>query len=223
MVFVEITCPNCHNLRPVNVSHIGYYKSKGTGRAGSTQVINPNDVFDSYVCALCTSCGQPLMIVLEIIRKDHEHAKKCINSPEQFRIHPKKFISVYPEADKPYSHSSLPEELKDLFIDLQHILKEGKQPSIVVAGCRSVVEAALNNLGAKGKTIIKKIDNLKEKGIITPLLADWAHRIRLEGNKSIHEIKAQENDAKEIVEFTKIFLQYTFELPARIPAQNISE
>ena len=98
------------------------------------------------------------------------------------------------------------------------MLKQGLSPSLVITGCRSVLEISVNELGAEGKTLQHKINNLKEKSIVNGVLADWAHQIRLEGNSAVHQMEGTQEEAEELVEFTKLFLQYTFEFPSRVNA-----
>ena len=54
------------------------------------------------------------------------------------------------------------------------------------------------------------------------MLAEWAHIIRDDGNSATHEARGTQQEAEELVEFTKLFLQYTFEFPARVKVSRES-
>ena len=96
------------------------------------------------------------------------------------------------------------------------MLQARLQPHFILAGCRTVLEAVVRELGGNGHTLSARIADLHAQGVITKGLADWAHQIRIGGNDAVHEMSGTPEEARELVEFTKLFLQFTFELPARI-------
>ena len=61
---------------------------------------------------------------------------------------------------------------------------------------------------------------MQDQGIITETIKDWAHIIRDNGNDAVHELNGKREDAEDLLNFTKIFLQYAFELPAVIKAMR---
>lgn len=213
MYTVKLICPYCIKETGAVVTCIDSYSP-----AEERSVAGKTLKYVHFHCLCkCPDCKNPILVTAETTLDGYENIRKSI---EEFQFSPSltfiKVLKYYPEPPKPYTHESLPDEVKTLYADLQRILWEGKSPSIVVSGCRSVLEASLNALQAKGNSIKEKIDYLYETHAITKVLADWAHHIRIEGNFAIHEIKTTPEEAQEIVEFTKIFLIYTFELPYRI-------
>ena len=63
----------------------------------------------------------------------------------------------------------------------------------------------------------KLYDRIKEaekQQKLTPELAAWAHQIRLDGNDAAHKEKPfEEEDAKNLCEFTRLVFYYLFTLP----------
>ena len=53
-------------------------------------------------------------------------------------------------------------------------------------------------------------------------MKDWAHAIRLDGNEATHEEDEDftADKAREMKDFTELFLIYAFTLPARIKASK---
>lgn len=169
------------------------------------------------MAGICTSCKMPVVAMCESTEKVRLEIKECIFANKltnkQLNI-----IKVFPEKIPLYAHPSLSECVRDAFIDLQTMLRQNMQPHLVISGCRTVLEAAVRELGATGKNLKQHIDCLRDQGKITAVLHAWASHVRLSGNNAVHEMEGSTEEARELVEFTKIFLQFTFELPARIQA-----
>jgi hypothetical protein len=85
---------------------------------------------------------------------------------------------------------------------------------------RSALQLALRAHEAKGANLKQEIDNLAERGLLPPLMKDWAHVVRELGNDSAHphpsEKPASAQDAADIVNFLDFFLEYLYALPKRI-------
>jgi hypothetical protein len=213
LIIIKLRCPSCYNETGFIITCLdGYENAKEITLAGKT-----HQLVHAHCLCKCPNCKQVVLAKIETTLANYQNIQEALKN---FHYTPTlSFINLleyWPKPPEPYSHESLPDDLKIIYKDLQEILWLKKSPSIVVGGCRSVLECALNELGAEGKSIRDKIDDLFNKGVITKVLANWAHHIRIEGNTAIHEIKTTPEEANEIVEFTKIFLIYTFELPHRI-------
>jgi hypothetical protein len=85
---------------------------------------------------------------------------------------------------------------------------------------RSSLQIALRDHDAKGGNLKKEIDDLAEKGILPPLMKDWAHNVRELGNDSAHPAPDQAptcpSDAKDIVRFMDFLFEYLYTLPKKI-------
>jgi len=116
----------------------------------------------------------------------------------------------------------LPDAVNQDLIDLQNMLKQQLAPHLVMTGCRTILETAVKTLGGEGKRLVDQIQDLKNKAVVNGVLADWAQHIRLEGNSAVHERSGTQEEAQELMEFTKLFLQYTFEFPSRITTLRVT-
>ena len=89
-----------------------------------------------------------------------------------------------------------------------------------VTMCRRGLQEAVDDLGATGANLRDQIDDLDKARKITPDLKAWAHETRLGGNLGAHGSTAKKwadkEDAEEILEFAKWFMQYTYVLPAQL-------
>lgn len=66
-------------------------------------------------------------------------------------------------------------------------------------------------------TLFARIKEAASNGKLTPDLAEWADRIRLEGNQAVHDDEPYTADqAKELQIFAELVVRYLFELPGRL-------
>jgi hypothetical protein len=109
-----------------------------------------------------------------------------------------------------------------------------------VVMCRRALQASALELGApKGKNLEQQIDSLLDKGKITEALKDFAHEVRLPGNKGAHPDKnageqqqqptppeedglvdVTDKDASDIIEFTREYLRHVYVMPAKLAARR---
>ena len=95
--------------------------------------------------------------------------------------------------------------------------------------CRRSVEAACKDLGAKGKDLYLKIENLAEMDTITDFMRRMAHQVRLTANRKLHDKakttefeadelddleKMKEKDAKAMIRFTMEFFHHVYAMRA---------
>lgn len=85
---------------------------------------------------------------------------------------------------------------------------------------RSALQLALRQQGATGSNLKQEIDDLASKGLIPPVMKEWAHELRELGNESAHPRPNQpptaSRDAKDIVQFMDYLLEYLYSMPNRI-------
>lgn len=171
----------------------------------------------------CRKCHKPVVATCSALLADAKKLHTCVADSEETMTFPGTVDAIYPQPVPPYCHPALPEKVNETFIDLQKMIRENKQPHMIIMGCRAVLEVAVRQLEdeetkQKNITLHQRILDLFQKGIITVSLKDWAIKIKEYGNGAAHEMKGTPEEAKELVEFTKIFLLFTFEMPATIEA-----
>jgi hypothetical protein len=85
---------------------------------------------------------------------------------------------------------------------------------------RRLMQAALRDQGATGRTLNDEIESLATKGIVPPLMKDWATELRLLGNEAAHpeidQTAADPQDIRDAIEFLDLLLYYLYDLPAQI-------
>jgi hypothetical protein len=246
MLFLEGECPHCNEKRGFHIFAMSEYGANTSFKEikdrdqkvrlhGGTSVSFPKSIPASFFGAgTCAMCWKPILLELEI-----SEVAYLLMLQEHIVQHDKRYIGplptikgIWPQPEPPYSHPSLPEKVRALFIDLQTMLKQSLAPSLIITGCRSVLEEAARELSKEneenkatvevGKTskkqvwLKRRIADLKEKAIVNGVLHDWAMNIKEFGDNAAHELKGTPEEAAELVEFTKLFLQYTFEFRARV-------
>jgi len=207
-------CPKCKKPQSFVVTSINEH----LGLDEKRQIPGHKEVplIKTYGSAACPDCYQPVLFIFKITLPQLEKAKEAIRTNSRYTAANPELIESYPPQPEYYSHVAYPENLRNLFEDLQKSLAQELSPPLIITGCRMVLEAAVKGLGAKGGNLWKQIKNLVEQNMVSELLGDWAHLIREYGNHAAHELTATPEEAKEMVEFTRIFLDYTYVLPYMI-------
>lgn len=209
LFFPKNTCPWCSVKETLVAKALHSLHEFFNTRAHETNFV---------VAALlqCSACGRPSLGVTDLTPDTYKEMKECIDSTKPYLKHVITLQIIPQSNNSSYSHDSIPPKISNLFEDLQKMVVSKLSPALIITGCRGVIEASAIHLGANTGTLFNKIDALKTSGTISTTLADWAHQIRLEGNEAVHENAGTPQEAEEMVDFTKIFLQYAFELPDRI-------
>jgi hypothetical protein len=86
---------------------------------------------------------------------------------------------------------------------------------------RSAVQFVVRDKKADGGSLKAQINDLVSKGILHPLMKDWADEVRLLANESAHPeapipADVTPQDSKDIVHFLDLLLLYLYDLPKQI-------
>ena len=228
MLSFHLSCPYCGKKESFYIRQVAGYVSPlpipvgnaekfETQRDGALAAKNMR----VYGVASCPRCHGPVMIWFECVDQSMIYIHQSSEDKEWcYDGLAPKVLSVWPKPEEPDDSPHYPEALRQVFIELQEDVKDGRTASRIVFGCRGVLEVALEALGYDEKmgALIKRIDKAREDGVLTESMRKWAHRIRLDGNEAAHKLTASNEDAKEFVDFLRLFLEVAFVLPARIPA-----
>ncbi|WP_186257381.1 DUF4145 domain-containing protein [Burkholderia gladioli] len=136
------------------------------------------------------------------------------------------FIEVgdwLPKPPAPDVPNHLPETVTKAFMQAEKLRLLGpdyREPS--GNAYRRALEAALKAIDATLKgTLAARIEKLAEKGLLTPAMKEFAHRIRTLGNEASHETPlVEEDEIDDLAIFTKLFLLYQFTLPEMLPPKR---
>ena len=224
MFIFDGTCPHCRSdkgfvafgLSPYLIGEYDYSKTPLRDREILERNREKNPLILFSIAGNCHKCKKPVVAICETDLNTRDEIAKSIDDFTLGTSRTVRVLDIFPHPVQAYAHSSLPEKIREEFIDLQHMAEEKKRPYFIIMGCRAVLEAAVRHLGGEGGTLYQRVENLFTKGIITASLKDWASIIRNMGNDAAHEMGGTEEEARELVDFTKVFLQFTFELPATI-------
>ena len=85
---------------------------------------------------------------------------------------------------------------------------------------RSAVQLVARFHKAQGKNLKEEIDDLAAKGLILPVMQEWAHEVRELGNEGTHpkpgSAGTKEKDATDVVEFLGFLMTVLYNLPKQI-------
>jgi len=93
------------------------------------------------------------------------------------------------------------------------------------AMCRRALESSAIERGASKARLVDQVDELLQKSVISPQLAEWAHEIRFWGNIGVHPDEdgladVTPDDAGEIMQFTTEYLEHVYIMPERVKASR---
>jgi len=96
-----------------------------------------------------------------------------------------------------------------------------------VVMCRRAIQTSCVDKKMADVKLQLQIDEMASKGLITEPLKHWAHEVRLGGNEGAHPDKdglkdVTEQDADEIIQFTREFLHHIYVMPAALASRQAS-
>ena len=186
-----ITCAFCEHTGNFEIAHHAQHQNPRSGKT-----LN----FDTFRCVNCTGYVMVLWSARENTADSHDY--KVLPYPLK--------VTDYPE--------SWPDEIGKFWVQAQASLQHEHWDAAAVMA-RSALQAALRDNNASGGSLKQEIDDLAAKGILAPILKEWADQIRLLGNESAHPDPMQvidPQDARDIVKFLNFFLEYLYTFPYQI-------
>jgi uncharacterized protein DUF4145 len=194
----RLTCAFCGEKGNFEIAFHGEKKKPNTPKR-----LN----FDVYKCKNCTG-------FVHVLWSANEFGFGRRRGLYDYQILP------WPLNAKPEPSENWPEGMKRFWIQAQDSLdKENWDAANVMA--RSALQFVVRERGAKDTKLKAQIDDLVAKGILHPLMKDWAHEIRELANESAHPeapvpFEVTPEDAQDIVHFLDMLLIYLYDLPKKI-------
>jgi Domain of unknown function (DUF4145) len=112
-----------------------------------------------------------------------------------------------------------PSDVGKYWLQARRALGRGDNDAASVMA-RSALQVTLRHQQAVGSNLRAEIDGLAAKGLLPPIMKEWAHELRLLANESAHPSAMAESPSKkdvtDVVEFLEYLLQYLYSLPNRI-------
>ena len=113
----------------------------------------------------------------------------------------------------------LPSKVRRIYSETLQALNS-KSPILTGIGLRALVETVCKEMTAEGADLLKKIDDLTAKSVLTPAGAKILHKIRTLGNTAAHEIKPHSEKqlglAMDVIEH---LLRDIYILPKQVAAE----
>ncbi|WP_347311388.1 DUF4145 domain-containing protein [Defluviimonas sp. SAOS-178_SWC] len=165
-----------------------------------------------HVFAVCASCRHTI-----IVEATGNHPSE---KPSQFghAEFAKRFsvTAIWPEPPKLSVVEHLDEEIRATYDEAEACYADGHSRAAAMA-YRATIELALKNLNPEGKGMLAaRIRAMK--GTLPDGLIDLLNHVKFLGNEAAHAGAPDIDDLKAGRDFTRLFLTYTFELPARVQA-----
>ena len=182
-------CPYC-KTRNVSLEVTGNYDRPQVSGA-----------YERYSLLACGFCGRAALGIF--------------SGPDRGRILDARFlVDIHPQPDMPPKH--LPDQVSQRYSEAVSIV--GTAPEAAGMMFRKTLEIALKTIRPDDTGSLKtRIDLAAKAGAITTDLAEWAHRIRLDGNDAAHEEDPfSPDEVNALHRFTELVLMYLFSLPGML-------
>ena len=199
---IDLFCPEC------NIRITTKIVTKGVDTFSNSAATPPEGVdaeffiYEYFVC-VCKHCGQPFLIR----RANFEVPGGYMDLTEDEVLYP---------PERSTQLDGVPPSLKKRYKEAVLSFKVASYESCAMM-CRKCIETMCTTLGANGRNLNDKLNNLYEAKKIDSRLLEWAQEIRLVGNDGAHEDDiVTRRDARDTLDFTEYILTYVFILTSRL-------
>jgi Domain of unknown function (DUF4145) len=187
------------------------------GGFGVTDQVGNADVF--YAVMQCCGCREGVLCELrrgastpfETLRNSNQHLVKA-----EFSLR-----AYWPRPAQVDAPDRCPGNFARFYKQAGMALARGDWDAAGIMA-RNALDAATFDIDSgldRVMKLMKRIDKLAADHKITPQLQEWAHAIRVDGNDAVHDPdEFAEDEAKQICEFTRTFLEYVFTMPGKLLA-----
>jgi hypothetical protein len=169
----------------------------------------------TYTLFLCPVCKNVTLEKKSLFSEDIVHVAHL----DEYEQHEE--IEKATRVEYIYPHNSvegdyIPKNVKQAFEAALRV--RNIDAAICAIAIRRTLEMMCKEKGETGRNLYTMLKNLSEKGILPPILNDMASVLRELGNTAAHADDAEFNQdlVPSMIEFTKIILDYVYNLPKRI-------
>jgi Domain of unknown function (DUF4145) len=187
------------------VVHCTECEKSVTGRSHGEHRYGDEDDAHRHVFLSCPDCGGPFVVHQHGNMYRSDHGTGYVLRWEDKTV-------VFP-ADPQSLDPSVPINIATSYLEARRVYTAASANTAAAIMCRRTLEGICGHLEAKGGNLAKKLDNLKERGLIEPRIHEWAnHVLRSLGNDAAHDVDAviSKEDAKDALDFTKAIIEYIF-------------
>ena len=206
MSVISTVCPHCS--RDVALSVVSTHA-----------VRESSNEFDLF--CICPTCGRACVAN---VKSANSKAFNVQSMPKVIRSSEMLTINIEPKPRIPTSPEFVPDVVSNLYLQGEGSLLAGRFDAAAMTLRRTLEVALKLRWPGMSGSLASRIDQLAELHEITPSLQAWAHSIRLDGNSATHEVDLVEAlDAKNILDFTELFLMYVFTLPGMLDQRKMAK
>jgi len=132
-------------------------------------------------------------------------------------ITPARFVQVIPDKKDDIEVEHLPEDVKQYYQNAITALNAGIASSAAVE-LRRTLEAAAKTQDVEERTLVKAVEKLVEKGLITTSFSTVLSHVRKIGNQGAHasDVQLSEDEVRLALSFTTQMLRNLFEVPQNL-------
>lgn len=153
------------------------------------------------------------------------HKGYCVNGASRYQIYmcpccsqPNYFFGTKqsPAPILGNNVEKLPSEINNLYDEIRACTGVGAYTASVLACRKLLMNIAVNNGAAEGKTFLEYVEYLAQKNYVPPGGKVWVDHIRNKGNEANHKIiLMKEKDALDLIKFSEMLLKFIYEFPAQ--------
>lgn len=177
---VWISCPNCGGKPKKHIVRAEFTK---TWDGDWAQVVTHHQVCE------CAGCEQVRF------RSEEWSSESAL---DEVTGQPVPDVSIFPEfrtgSRKPMDSSAFPSTVQQIYRETVAAFNAGIH-KLAAGGLRAIVEAICLDQKASGNNLLKKIDELAQKGLLARPQANFLHEARYLGNEALHQLQEPTADA----------------------------
>lgn len=153
-----------------------------------------------YSTLKCPSCSEPFLCRQLQIESSSEWSEAAYDVP----------TLLYP-ADTTRLGPSVPRPIAASYAEARACNHASAWTATAIM-CRRTLEGLCSHHEADGRDLRRKLEYLRDQGVIERRLFDWADALRLAGNDAAHDVDetTTAEDARDLLEFTRAILEYVF-------------
>lgn len=207
LLSLNITCPHCLRENAV----VEGFAEKRVGES-----------HHYHVAFSCRSCDGGIIALIADINQTRAGPYQRARSSDPNVVIPGgiyRLLNVYPEIKTHTAPDNTPERAAKFFIESKDNFQRQRYETSVML-CRKVIDistrAILGEESSK-EQLSQRISMLHARGLITEQMRQWAHIVRMDSNGAVHsDEEFDETEAKQLINFTEVFLLYSFTLPTMV-------
>lgn len=204
------TCPHCLKEN-VAMTFRGYHQRSINDGTIPSEFLS----FDTFFT--CNNCDGPVVVNYHCSAKRRIAPDTAIGDLRH-RHQEISIKSIWPLLIKKSAPKYIPQNV-ERFLQQGFVNFKAQNYDAAGAMARKALEAALvaHSPNLADGSLYQRINKLKENGVLTESLADWAHNVRLLGNDAVHDLEpADPVDVNQALQLAEYLLIYLFTLPTEI-------